>query len=237
MLGLMRVKNEVRWIERAVKSLLPVCERVLVFDDHSNELTRVLAKGAGAVVIPSPFEGLNETRDKNHILSLVYADPPKDGWCIMIDGDEELMAPDVPVLRGLIGGSARSLSLRILFLWDREDVVRVDGVYGPFRRPSVFRLQAGLSFVGHGPAGLHPRCVPAQLLPRCVPCGVRLKHYGYMDRNDRIRKYAWYNQIDPHNATEDAYRHMVQGDTPEVPVNARLKHAGPLTLLPLAKVR
>lgn len=236
MLGLMRVKNEARWIEHAVRSLLPVCERVLVFDDHSNELTRVLAANSGATVIPSPFDDLNETRDKNHLLTQAYACPPADGWCIMIDGDEELMAEDVPVLKALLDGEARAYSLRVLYLWDREDQVRIDGVYGKFRRPSVFRLQRDLSFQGKGPHGLHPRCVPVQLQAGCQPCKVRLKHYGYLNREDRLRKFDWYNRIDPENVIEDGYRHMIQGDVAWLPAGARLKHAGPLTLMPLAKV-
>jgi hypothetical protein len=36
--------------------------------------------------------------------------------------------------------------------------------------------------------------------------------------------------MDPNNAFEDNYRHCVQGDVPEVPASAVLRHAGPLKL-------
>jgi hypothetical protein len=62
---------------------------------------------------------------------------------------------------------------------------------------------------------------------------VRLYHLGYMCPEDRLRKYQWYNTIDPENESEDRYRHMVQGDIPEVPAHLKLKHAGPLRLVRL----
>jgi glycosyltransferase involved in cell wall biosynthesis len=38
-IGLLRIKNEARWIERVVRSIQPVCGRNLIFDDHSTEGT------------------------------------------------------------------------------------------------------------------------------------------------------------------------------------------------------
>jgi hypothetical protein len=60
--------------------------------------------------------------------------------------------------------------------------------------------------------------------------GAPLWHLGYNDLEDRVRKYAWYNQMDPNNQPEDCYRHMVQGDITEIPADAVLRHAGPLRL-------
>ena len=39
MIGIMRVKNEARWIDRVLASILPLCERVLVMDDGSTDGT------------------------------------------------------------------------------------------------------------------------------------------------------------------------------------------------------
>jgi hypothetical protein len=55
-------------------------------------------------------------------------------------------------------------------------------------------------------------------------------HLGYMDRDDRVRKYAWYNEHDPHNQVEGCYRHMVIGDLPEFPASYKAKWGGPLEL-------
>ena len=74
---------------------------------------------------------------------------------------------------------------------------------------------------GNTPAGFHACPAVSE---------ARLFHLGYMRRSDRLMKYRWYNSTDPNNEGEDRYRHMVQGDLPEVPAHLKLKHAGPLRL-------
>ena len=68
---------------------------------------------------------------------------------------------------------------------------------------------------------------------------MRLNHLGYRDRDDRLRKWEYYNRLDGKNPTEGydpqypergAYPHMIQGDVPEVPADAFLMHAWPLKL-------
>jgi hypothetical protein len=43
-----------------------------------------------------------------------------------------------------------------------------------------------------------------------TPDGYRLKHYGYMTREQRQAKYKWYTTIDANNALEDNYRHLAE---------------------------
>src|SRR5688572_12899231 len=137
--GMMRVKNEERWIVRAIQSILPLCERVLVMDDHSIDSTpRLAAQQHRTEVIPSPFDGLNECRDKNFLMDSAVNLGAK--WIICIDGDE-VLAPDSvqPLLKAICNIKVSCISMRIPYLWDREDMVRMDGVYGEFRRHSAFR--------------------------------------------------------------------------------------------------
>jgi hypothetical protein len=84
---------------------------------------------------------------------------------------------------------------------------------------------------GDGPhVGLHTSNAPGLGGMRVAPLNVFLVHYGYLHKQDRVRKYRWITELDPHNEREDFYRHTVQGDIPEVPSDAKLKHAGPLLL-------
>lgn len=233
-IGLLRVKNEARWLERALLSIYPLCNHVLVFDDHSTDETAAIASRMGASVFLSPFEGLDEARDKNYLLGKawrLFAKPGDVG--VMIDGDEELAAGDGEVIRREME-NVDALSLRVLYLWNDENTVRVDGVYGRFSRSSVFRFtDEALSFP-HTSAGGNFHCsnVPHQLIHSAIRSAARLWHYGYIDREDRIRKYHWYNAKDPNNHNEDGYRHMVQGDIDAIPATRRLRHAGPLRLIP-----
>jgi len=229
MIGLLRVKNEARWIERSLASIAPICRRTIVLDDHSTDDTAGLAAGCGAEVIGSPFAELNESRDKDFLLQRAYAIAEPNEWALMIDGDEALVRGDADVLAEETATGALALSLRVLYLWGSEDQVRVDGVYGRFNRASAFRLIPGLEFgaTGRGP-NFHCGNVPWFYHQRARRSAARLLHYGYMFCGDRLRKYDWYNELDPGNANEDFYKHMVVGDI--FPADSVFRHGGPLQL-------
>jgi len=238
MIGLLRVKNEARWIERSIRSIQPICESILVMDDHSTDGTPEICSAIpGVRVFHSPFEGLNECRDKNWLLER-FADVCKgDAWVLMIDGDEVLHSSGVEILRAACDRTDCDVfSLRVLYLWNSEAAVRTDGVYGRFRRPSMFRPRNHRFVPSAAAAGFHCGNVPLSLQASARPLESALLHFGYMDQADRVRKYHWYRAIDGSNRNEDGYRHMVQGDLPEIPATARLRHAGPLFLRPLEGV-
>ena len=88
--GMLRIKNEARWIRAVVASMFPVCERVVILDDHSEDDTVEICRSFGerVRVVESPFTGIDESRDKNHLLSEVRKLDPE--WCLAIDGDEIL---------------------------------------------------------------------------------------------------------------------------------------------------
>jgi O-antigen biosynthesis protein len=227
--GLLRVKNEARWIEAAIESIRPVCDPILVLDDHSTDGTPELCERAGAIVHRSTFEGVDEARDKDLLLSM--AREHKAEWCFSIDGDELIEATGPALIRAAAeSGVADSYSFRFLYLWDRPDQIRTDGVYSRMTRHSMFRVRPGQRFMRTQFGGnFHCGSVPESLVhlpPRS--CAARILHLGYMLREDRIRKYEWYNRLDPNNATEDRYKHMVVGDL--FPADSRFRWGGPLKL-------
>lgn len=241
-IGLLRVKNEARWIDRVVRSIVPVCERIIVLDDHSTDGTPDICRKAGAQVIDSEFEGCDESRDKDFLLSKAYdyvpsefskGNPTSPYWALLIDGDEELVRSDTSKVRMLTRRQdCHSFSFDILYLWDSTEQIRTDRVYRQFRRPSMFRLMNDTFRFQRTPWGANFHCssIPQEMLHGSRPSGARLLHYGYMHKEDRLRKYEWYNTLDPRNAGEDCYRHIIQGDVPEIPADAVLMHAGPLKL-------
>jgi hypothetical protein len=244
--AMLRVRNESRWITRVIESLKPLCEnRIFVMDDESTDETPVLARRAGATVFPDRFAGetLDEARDKNWLAqTVVEACEPE--WIFCIDGDEELEPLGAEKIFSVLrSAQCEMYAVRFLYLWDSPDQFRCDRWYSTFSRQSLFRADLDLKFsslyaasgvdvhsglhVGNAPGGA--RGLESALI------NVFLLHYGYMDRADRIRKYEYYNQIDPNNPMEDCYRHIVQGDIPEVPAAAVLRHAGPLEIRKLPR--
>jgi glycosyltransferase involved in cell wall biosynthesis len=231
---MLRIRNEARWIERVISSILPLCDKVFVMDDHSTDGTADICRSIPNVLVEkSPFEGLQEARDKNWLLERVIAERPE--WIIAIDGDEMLAPSGIETLREAMQGQYPCLSLRVLYLWDREDQVRVDGVYGDFHRESVFKPN-GSWFQSFGGPSFHCGNVPwGARQKRQVLSDVPLLHLGYLHKEDRIRKYEFYNNADPGNEREDSYKHTVVGDL--FPSDSRFQHGGPLELRPLERHR
>ena len=232
--GMLRVKNEARWIERVIRSLT-ICDQILVFDDHSTDKTSYLCERMGCKVYGSPFKDLNEGRDKDYLLQRLWDAGAQVGdWVVMIDGDEILVQQDIPILQVYINAGVHlAAAFKILYLWNSEDQVRVDKGYGNFNRPSAFKLFArDLSFMktSHG-GGFHCSNVPHQIIGASSLLPVRLLHLGYLHKEDRLKKYQWYNSIDNVNPFEDGYRHMVVGDI--FPPDSEFRHGGPLLLTPL----
>lgn len=232
--AMLRVKNEARWIEQVIDSILPLSSDIVVLDDHSTDDTVAIANGAGATVIPSPFEGLDEARDKNFLLGAVMA--TKADWVLCIDGDEVLEPSGIEKIHleldtwPITARPPDAFSFRILYLWDRPDQIRTDGIYGKFQRPSLFRLKPGQKF-RTTPYGKNFHCGNVPDFMGAQTTDIGLLHYGYLHREDRLRKYAWYNEMDPKNSFEDGYRHMVIGDL--FPAESKFRHAGPLKVEPL----
>lgn len=213
-----RVKNEANHIGEVIERVLPLCRQVFVFDDHSSDQTVEVCRAFGdrVVVFESSFEGFDEARDKNYLLRKVVEANPE--WVLWIDGDEvlELRGPDKlrdaadNALSGVAG-----FSLKVAYVWNDPQHVRVDGIFGRFKRPSLFRLKGQrvnkIHFRETGFGGnLHCGNVPNGLSGVFRELDVRLKHYGYMSVDQRTRKHQFYTTIDPGNELEDNYRHLIE---------------------------
>jgi glycosyltransferase involved in cell wall biosynthesis len=238
--------------------------------DDTLEICRGLDERVHVYESPFPEHDLDESRDKNWLYDKVFDYyPPRiskdklelvwpDGfrcradsgigreikwpdWILCLDGDEEL-TPDTPeiIRRTCESTSKNALSLRILYLWNVPDQIRVDGVYRDYRRPSLFRCSNPAFRFQTTPWGgnLHCASIPQAFLHEHGRCEGKILHYGYMLPEDRERKYRWYNTIDPNNKGEDEYIHMIIGDTINglnnepihIPANYEGEHGGPLKL-------
>jgi len=213
----MRVRNEGKHIGEVLLRVLHLCQRVFVFDDHSTDETVAVCKTFGdrVSVFESQFQGLDEARDKNFLLKRVIEANPQ--WVLWIDGDEILELAGAQKLKAA-AENARNVSaysLRIAYVWNDPNYVRVDGIFGQFRRLSFFRLRGQSSgrlyFPTTGSGGnLHCGNVPRGLIGASGDLEVRLKHLGYVTREQRRAKYEWYSNTDPNNAAEDCYRHLAE---------------------------
>jgi glycosyltransferase involved in cell wall biosynthesis len=233
-LGLMRIKNEERWLPKTLPALKKTVEEVWVLDDHSTDRTVEIAKDLKAFVVPSPFSDLNEARDKSFLLREVRRSR-NPSWCVMMDGDEELLSgsgEEIQRITRVFG--VDSYRVRIAYLWNDEKTIRVDGMYRKCMRPSIFRVLRGemhFRSVENCQSGFHCHNVPVETQRSCASSTVTALHYGYIDAELRRKKYDFYNRSDPGNRDEDEYRHVIQGDPGGEAAEKKLLHAGPLELV------
>lgn len=280
--GMLRIHNESKWIKEVIESILPLCAHIFILDDKSTDDTVDICRsfGSNVTVFESPFAGMNESRDKNWLYDQIIKQCAPE-WILCVDGDEVLETNGPETIRQYCAmkGAPNAYALKIEFLWNDPQTVRADRIYGDFWRPSLFRprhedphvpdsrtLLREFRFMST-PFGrtqnsdqpnLHCSSVPQRLLHGYKHCPARLKHYGYMTREARVRKLDFYTAIDWKNAAEDCYRHMCQGDSPQidelprvkslldrgilddqdlnhilnVPADATFVHAGPMQLMP-----
>ena len=156
----LRIKNEASYIREVLSQSLRLCRRAFVFDDHSTDETVSICEsfGESVIVFRSPFQGLDEARDKNFLLDKIAENLPE--WVLWIDGDEVLENTGPEQIRAAVTQSpaAAAWYLQVAYLWDDPQHVRVDGLFGNFRRLSLFRFRdqpRGLKFraTGHGEIG------------------------------------------------------------------------------------
>lgn len=219
--AMLRVKNEARWIQEVLTSTLGLCSHIYLFDDGSTDNTVEIAQilGFRITILRSPFIGLDESRDKNYLLDEICERDPNVDWVVAIDGDEVLERAAESKLPTWIEANpaASVMSLKIDYCWNSQNTVRTDGIYGRFYRPSAFRLvgenlrtlRFRTTTAGKG-ANLHCSNYPLNLKGGVVQTDVRIKHYGYMEPEDRVTKFNYYNRVDPNNAAEDCYRHIIE---------------------------
>jgi glycosyltransferase involved in cell wall biosynthesis len=247
--AMLRIRNEARWIAEVLESIRPLCQRIFIMDDHSTDDTATICESfrLGAdqheqvTVLPSPFDGLNESRDKNWLYDQIMRECEPE-WILCIDGDEVLEARGPEIIQDACIARAAgnfyhdridSYKLKIAYLWNSRHVVRVDRIYDDFWRPSLFRpfvpdpdkpddMLVAQEFRfkstpwGHGVNGVNPNfhcsSVPQRRIHGAKMLPARLKHYGYMWREDRVKKLDYLTSVDWKNDAEDWYRHVCQGD-------------------------
>jgi glycosyltransferase involved in cell wall biosynthesis len=195
-----RVKNVGRWFKRVLDKMSEVADEIVVFDDSSTDNTLEIAESCEKVVKIHKSEQttFNEARDRETLLCLCKERNPD--WIIITDGDEEfekkftreyadkLMNPVRPHTFGYV--------FRYVTHWDSEDKQRADGIFGQMANVRMFRNLPNQHIVSQHPQGFHCNSAPYIPPENLALTPIRIRHYGYVDREDRQRKYEWYQITD-----------------------------------------
>lgn len=222
-LTLYRIKNEETYIQRSIESCIEMSDKIIILDNHSTDSTESICKSFGDKIdfVSSPFDDINEARDKDFLMSYVFKSYSPPDWFMCFDGDEALEPGGAATLRSTakhfinMPMSPHAINFQFLYIWDNNNNVRLDGVYSKFHAPRLWRVpKHDLSLCNYtnwySKSGLHcgwtPHTIPNK--PSYIS-KIKILHWGNATEELRLKKYVFYNMKDPNNFIEDRYRHIV----------------------------
>lgn len=212
-----------RFLDTCIRSLLPLCDTILLLDDGSTDNTVEIAESHGCIIRKRsgpPMWG-QESSARQELWAWA-AEVAGSDWVLIADADQEMVAdPDVWAAM-LSSSEATAWGIPLYDVWDSPLQHRADGYWAAFHvaRPWLFRPSVcpnpewstrGLH-VGHAPANFPYWMGHA-------PSGVWWRHYGWMRKADRDAKLDRYlahqDQLQPHeldhllsvNDEPDSQRH------------------------------
>lgn len=203
--GVMRVKNEARWIKRSIESQ-HFCDKIIVLDNHSDDDTRDICRQfSNVTVIESPFSDFNEGRDREFLAQKAKSLGAE--WIVSLDGDEVFEWKTwVKIQESLNNPDINVIDFLSLNLWGSDDIVRVDRNYGCGYRGRIWRVPEGT--LTYQP--MHC-ALPDQTIHRVSWPNTFLYHYGFIDQRLRQMKFERYMVVDPHSSTNlTNYKSMVE---------------------------
>lgn len=186
--------------------------------------------------IHSPFtkavrehERVNEYRDKEFLWFWCKGNVDFD-YVLCLDGDEVLSRAALrhfPAALEMLD-KVDVLEIPVLYLWDSENQIRVDGTYRNLsdghpraRHPRIFtikRLSEAQLFMtrfetsGYG-GNFHCGSIPMagwDRKPTRALFPYPIVHFGYIDRALRERKFEFYNRVDPNSEAQQFYLHVIE---------------------------
>lgn len=197
MIAAILARNEAdRYLRECLESLVPVCDHILLLDDGSTDGTIELAESFMCHVKtrkgPPMWGQESSARQELWEWAAKEAD---DGWLLIADADQELMATREQIAAMESSWDVTAWGIPLYDLWDAPDRFRSDGHWGAYRvkRPWMFRPAVCETPIW-GTRGLHVGHAPANF-PYVVghaPEGVYWKHYGWMRKADRDCKLERY---------------------------------------------
>lgn len=217
-IGMMRIKNEERWIAQVLEKASGIVDGFVILDDGSTDRTPQICKSFPNILHYEVQQEntVDEARDKNKLLKLALSYNPE--WILALDGDEVLEESSdevIPALLASVPADVTVIGFDFLYMWDSEDLYRYDGKYCGINHPRLFRVKGNgiepdtLTFKStqHG-SNFHCGSVPSNMPGRAFESDIRVKHYGYFEREQREHKKRFYVQHDPGQAAEGYYDHL-----------------------------
>lgn len=195
----MIVKNEEhRYLKSVLQQACTWADHIIVLDDGSTDSTVSICQSfAPKVQVFSTTFGRsmfseNEAVLRESLWELVRKEAKQGDWIVSLDADEEFSSNFGSWAKGFVasGSPYDYITFKLLDMWSPTHY-RVDGMWSPLIT-RMFRYQDK----PFGMTGtIHCGCVPAfawRSRKELVKADIKLKHLGWIDDQDKDRKYKFY---------------------------------------------
>ena len=193
-----RVKNEARFIEQSIKSVVDLCSEIIVLDDNSTDGTVEICSSFDKVsdIIKPRGTELDEVRDRNYLFETARKNNPE--FILSVDGDEIFMPNVSEVLFeeiSIIHPNSDVFDFQFLTLWDKVNTIRTDGIFGNYWQKRLLRMKSQpyslLLVENDNPGNLHCGSIPPDSIGFKNPAksSVKIFHLASLDEEVRKRKY------------------------------------------------
>ena len=220
-IAMYRVKNEARFIEQSLKSVIDICSEIVILDDNSTDETVEICSGFDKVtnILKQKELPLDETRDRNYLFETTQKLDPD--FILSIDGDEVFMPNAYEILLeelSIIHPNSDMFDFQFLTLWDNVSTIRTDGIFGNYWQKRLLRMRnqpLSLLFVENdNPGNIHCGSIPTSSVGFAKPAksSVKIFHLASLDDEVRKQKYDYYTKTDPNSVLTGAYKHMISGE-------------------------
>lgn len=214
----LRVKDEEAYIGECLQSVSRIVDDIIVLDDGSTDKTPEICQSFENVThYEYQKKPLDEGRDRSYLLQKALTIKPD--WILSLDGDEVLTPNSRFILQSELAnspGHIQGIEFNFLVFWDAKNRFRIDPIYFPHQHIRVFSPKridvSNYVFTGTEGANFHCGSVPRGLVVR--KSNIVIKHYGYLEYRNRLKKYNFYKSND--NATD--YKHICPPWGSEMPV-------------------
>lgn len=219
--GTYRVKNEERFIEKSLKSIMDICSEIVVLDDNSTDKTVEICSSFDKVVDIQKQSDLplDEVRDRNLLLQMALK--RKSDFILSIDGDEIFASNSADILfeeLDILYPKNNVFEFQFLTLWDSPSQIRFDGIFGNYWQKRLLRTKnqpSDLKFNDtSNPGNLHCGSIPknADGFENSIKSNLKIFHMASIDETLRKQKYDYYTKLDGDSVLTDGYKHMISGE-------------------------
>jgi len=216
---ILRVKNGAKFLPRYLNNISLFCNTLVVVDNESTDKTSdILLDNTHLKIYYQYFEGFDERRDRQHLLSTAYE--LGFDWALSLDIDElmpDYITPDYfQNLMHPVNPEILAYSFIVYTFFESEKYIRQDPPWNYLMGIRFFRLFPYQKVDFHGKAGLHCSHSPSFSPVNTRHTSQPILHLGYINSDIRKAKSDFYNSIDSDpfqpNIGPFGYKHLTTSE-------------------------